>query len=211
MKTQLFLLLLALSVLSTQAQSLSIKGRVTDASQEAVIAANVSLWTIDSTLVTGVTSDAQGKFALPKIMAGDYRLSISFIGLQSENILLKLNKSLDLGDVQLQEDAVSLGEVTVSASNVLQRVDRQIILPSESQLKRSFGAYDLLNNLGIARLQVDNLSNSMSVSGGGAVQTRINGIKVTDKEIAAVRAKDVLRVEFIEDPGKQYGDDELGP
>lgn len=66
MKTQLFLLLLALSVLSTQAQSLSIKGRVTDASQEAVIAANVSLWTIDSTLVTGVTSDAQGKFALPK-------------------------------------------------------------------------------------------------------------------------------------------------
>lgn len=210
MKTQLFLLLLALSVLSTQAQSLSIKGRVTDASQEAVIAANVSLWTIDSTLVTGVTSDAQGKFALPKIKAGDYRLSISFIGLQSENILLKLNKSLDLGDVQLQEDAVSLGEVTVSASNVLQRVDRQIILPSESQLKRSFGAYDLLNNLGIARLQVDNLSNSMSVSGGGSVQTRINGIKVTDKEIAAVRAKDVLRVEFIEDPGKQYGDDELG-
>ena len=202
--------MLALSVLRTQAQSLSIKGRVTDASQEAVIAANVSLWTIDSTLVTGVTSDAQGKFALPKIKAGDYRLSISFIGLQSENILLKLNKSLDLGDVQLQEDAVSLGEVTVSASNVLQRVDRQIILPSESQLKRSFGAYDLLNNLGIARLQVDNLSNSMSVSGGGAVQTRINGIKVTDKEIAAVRAKDVLRVEFIEDPGKQYGDDELG-
>ena len=210
MKTKLFLLLLALSVLRTQAQSLSIKGRVTDASQEAVIAANVSLWTIDSTLVTGVTSDAQGKFALPKIKAGDYRLSISFIGLQSENILLKLNKSLDLGDVQLQEDAVSLGEVTVSASNVLQRVDRQIILSSESQLKRSFGAYDLLNNLGIARLQVDNLSNSMSVSGGGAVQTRINGIKVTDKEIAAVRAKDVLRVEFIEDPGKQYGDDELG-
>ena len=210
MKTKLFLLLLALSVLRTQAQSLSIKGRVTDASQEAVIATNVSLWTIDSTLVTGVTSDAQGKFALHKIKAGDYRLSISFIGLQSENILLKLNKSLDLGDVQLQEDAVSLGEVTVSASNVLQRVDRQIILPSESQLKRSFGAYDLLNNLGIARLQVDNLSNSMSVSGGGAVQTRINGIKVTDKEIAAVRAKDVLRVEFIEDPGKQYGDDELG-
>lgn len=210
MKNQLFLLLLALSVLRTQAQSLSIKGRVTDASQEAVIAANVSLWTIDSTLVTGVTSDAQGKFALHKIKAGDYRLSISFIGLQSENILLKLNKSLDLGDVQLQEDAVSLGEVTVSASNVLQRVDRQIILPSESQLKRSFGTYDLLNNLGIARLQVDNLSNSMSVSGGGSVQTRINGIKVTDKEIAAVRAKDVLRVEFIEDPGKLYGDDELG-
>ena len=63
MKTKLFLLLTVLSVLSTQAQNLTIKGRVTDTSQEAIIAANVSLWTTDSTLVTGVTSDTQGKFA----------------------------------------------------------------------------------------------------------------------------------------------------
>lgn len=210
MKTKLFLLMAAFTALSAHAQNLSIKGRVTDASQQAIPAANVSLWTTDSTLVTGVTSDAQGKFALGRIRQGNYRLSVSFIGYQTENILVVLNKSLDMGDVQLQEDAVSLGEVTVSASNVLQRVDRQIILPNESQLKRSFGAYDLLDNLGIARLQVDKFSNSMSISGGGTVQTRINGIKVTDKELAAVRAKDILRVEFIEDPGKRYGDEELG-
>lgn len=43
MKTKLFLLLAVLSVLSTQAQNLTIKGRVTDTSQEAIIAANVSL------------------------------------------------------------------------------------------------------------------------------------------------------------------------
>lgn len=210
MKTKLLSLLLLLSVLSTQAQNIYIKGRITETSQQPVVAANVSLWTTDSTLVTGVTSDGEGRFTLNKIKQGDYRLSVSFIGYRNENILLKLNKSVNLGDIPLEEDAVSLGEVTVSASNVLQRVDRQIILPSESQVKRSFGAYDLLNTLGIARLQVDKLSNSMSISGGGAVQTRINGIKVTDKEIAAVRAKDVLRVEFIEDPGKQYGDEELG-
>ena len=114
MKTKLFLLLTVLFVLSTQAQNLTIKGRVTDTSQEAIIAANVSLWTTDSTLVTGVTSDTQGKFALNKIKAGNYRLAITFIGYQSEVILLKLNNNLDLGDVQLQEDAVSLGEVTVS-------------------------------------------------------------------------------------------------
>lgn len=210
MKTRLLTLLLLLSVLSTQAQNIYIKGRITETSQQPIVAANVSLWTTDSTLVTGVTSNGEGEFNLNKLKQGDYRLSISFIGYRNENILLKLNKSVNLGDIPLQEDAVSLGEVTVSASNVLQRVDRQIILPSESQVKRSFGAYDLLNTLGIARLQVDKLSNSMTVSGGGAVQTRINGIKVTDKEIAAVRAKDVLRVEFIEDPGKQYGDEELG-
>lgn len=210
MKTKLFLLLMFFSVLSMEAQTLSIKGRVTDGSQEAIIAANVSLWAADSTLITGVTSDAQGKFALHKIKQGNYRLSVSFIGYRSEILLLNLNKNIDLGDIALQEDAVSLGEVTVSASNVLQRVDRQIILPTESQMKRSFGAYDLLDNLGIARLQVDKFTNNMSISGGGTVQTRVNGIKVTDKELAAIRAKDILRVEFIEDPGKQYGDEELG-
>ena len=57
MKTKLFLLLLVLCVLSAQAQNLSVKGRVTDTSQEAIIAANVSLWATDSTLVTGVTSE----------------------------------------------------------------------------------------------------------------------------------------------------------
>lgn len=210
MKTKLFLLLAIFQILGMQAQTLSVKGCVTDTQKEAIIAANVSLWTLDSTLVAGVTSDAQGKFALTKIKSGDYRLSISFIGYRSEILLLNLNKSLDLGNVLLEEDAVGLSEVTVSASNVLQRVDRQIILPTEAQLKRSFGAYDLLDNLGIARLQVDKLSNAMNISGGGEVQTRINGIKVTDKELAAVRAKDILRVEFIEDPGKQYGEEELG-
>lgn len=210
MKTKLLPLLLLLSVLSTQAQNLYIKGRITETSNQPIPAANVSLWTTDSTLVTGVTSDNEGKFVLNKIKPGDYCLSVTFIGYRNENILLKLNKSVNLGDITLQEDAVSLGEVTVSASNVLQRVDRQIILPTESQLKRSFGAYDLLDNLGIARLQVDKISNSMSISGGGAVQPRVNGIKVTEKELAAIRAKDVLRVEYIEDPGKQYGDDELG-
>ena len=42
MKTKLFLLLLVLCVLSAQAQNLSVKGRVTDTYQEAIIAANVS-------------------------------------------------------------------------------------------------------------------------------------------------------------------------
>lgn len=210
MKTKLFLLCVLCSALCAQAQHLSIKGRVTDHQQKAIMAANVSLRTMDSTLVGGVTTDAQGKFILHKIEQGNYRLSISFIGYQSENLLLRLNKNLDLETIVLQEDAVNLNEVTVSASNVLQRVDRQIILPTETQLKSSFGAYDLLGNLGIARLLVDKFTNTMSISGGGNVQTRVNGIKVTDKELAAIRAKDILRVEFIEDPGKQYGDEELG-
>lgn len=210
MKTKLILLIMLLASLGIQAQNIHIKGSVTDAAKEAIAAANISLWSMDSTLVTGVISDVQGKFVINKIKPGDYRLSVSFIGYRSEVLILNLNKNLDLGKIQLEEDAVALNEVTVSASNVLQKVDRQIILPTESQLKRSFGAYDLLDNLGISRLQVDRMNNNMNISGGGAVQTRINGIKVSDKELAAIRAKDILRVEFIEDPGKQYGDDELG-
>lgn len=210
MKITLGLLLCFLCVLSAQAQNIRIKGRIVDASQEAIPAANISLWTPDSTLITGSTSDQEGKFTLTGIGQGDYRLSVSFIGYLTETLIFNLNKNIDLGNILLQEDAVSLGEVTISASNVVQKVDRQIILPTEEQLKRSFGSYDLLNNMGIARLQVDAVSNSLSAGGGQAVQTRINGIKVSDKELAAIRAKDIVRVEYIEDPGKRYGEDELG-
>lgn len=99
MKTKLLSLLLLLSVLSTQAQNIYIKGRITETSQQPVVAANVSLWTTDSTLVTGVTSDGEGRFTLNKLKQGDYRLSVSFIGYRNENILLKLNKSVNLGDI----------------------------------------------------------------------------------------------------------------
>ena len=211
MKTKFILLLMTLIATTSWSQNISIKGRVLETTSEPVPFATVSVLTPDSALVTGTTSDTKGDFVVTGLKKGDYLLSISYVGYMPVGIELKnLVKNIEIGEVVLQENSVALAEVTVSASNITQKIDRQIILPTESQLKRSFGAYDLLNNMMISRLQVDPLMNTMSVSGGGSVQVRINGVKVTSRELAAVRAKDVRRIEYIEDPGKRYGDENLG-
>lgn len=100
-----------------------------------------------------------------------------------------------------------LEQVTVTASNVHQRAGRQIIFPTSSQVKFSANGYDLLNRMMLNRLQVDPVMKTLSVSGGGKVQARINGIKASSTEVAALQPKDVLRVEYHEFPGARYGDE----
>lgn len=213
MKIKLIVFFICLSTLSGFAQNISVKGRIVENVNEQITSirfATISLMKSDSTIVTSTSSGEDGTFALNGIEKGDYLLSVSLIGYTPTGIVLKnLTKLVDLSDIEIEESSIALREVIVSANNIIHKIDRQIILPTENQIKHSYDAYDLLNNMMIARLNVNPIVKVMEVSGGG-VQARINGIKVSDKEIASIRAKDIIRVEFIEDPGKQYGDENLG-
>ena len=64
-------------------------------------------------------------------------------------------------------------------------------------------------NMAIPHLQVNAISKDVSAN-GGAVQLRINGIKATPAEVASLLPKEIIRMELIENPGKRYGDEELG-
>lgn len=195
-------------------QTADIKGRITELrgeKTEPLPYAAVALMDKDSTVVKGEMTKNDGTFKIGGIPQGDYLLSVSFTGYKTLTVALNnLARSLDVGDLVLEDASVSLANVDVVASNVIQKVDRQIIMPSEQQVKTSFDTYELLNHLAIPRLRVNPVTREMDLSGGGDIQTRINGIKVTQSEVSALRPKDILRVEYIEDPGKRYGDEELG-
>ena len=107
------------------AQNLVIKGSVREAeSQTQVEFANVVLQTMDSAFVAGATTDARGNFSLGKLSKGDYRLVISCIGYQSATLDLKgLERTTDVGEILLGEDAVALEGVTVSGSAQTTRSD----------------------------------------------------------------------------------------
>ena len=100
------------------AQNLVIKGNVREAaSQTQVEFANVVLQTMDSAFVAGATTDAQGNFSLGKLSKGDYRLVVSCIGYQSVMLDLKgFERTTNVGEILLGEDAVALEGVTVSGS-----------------------------------------------------------------------------------------------
>ena len=97
-----------------------------------------------------------------------------------------------------------LQEVTVESKNVIQKVDKQVLLPSKEQRKASSNGVALLQNLQIPRIVVNPVDNSVKTLTNQDVQLRINGIEATQAEVMAVHPKDVIRIEYHDQPGVRY-------
>jgi len=192
-------------------QQLTLKGKIVDEkSKEALNYANVTLMKPDSTFVKGDNSDDKGSFSIPAIAPGDYLLSISLLGYNTSITKLNnLSASVDLGDIYLQQNSQTLNEVVVKGSSTINKVDRQVILPTATQIKASNSGYELLNSLMIPSLKVDPIQNTLSALGGGSVQVRINDVVASVTQVKALRPSTVLRVEYIDDPGVRYGDENV--
>lgn len=211
MKKQRFFLmtvvLLIASAISVHAQNIRINGQVKDATtNEPTEFANVVLQTGDSTFVTGVSTNAKGRFQIDKVATGNYRLIISAIGYITNITELEgLSRTIDLGELALNTEAVALNEVTVTASNVQNQSDRKVIFPSEKQMKAATNGINLLNSMMLPRLIVNPVTNSLSLATQEELQLRINGVQVGAQEVMALQPADVIRIEYIETPGLRYG------
>ena len=102
------------------AQKVTLSGLVVDGTMNEPMpgASVVLLQPKDSVQAAGVSSDLEGKFKLPSVKAGNYILRISFMGFQTyyRNITLpKGNKSINLGEITLQEDSKLMKEAEVTA------------------------------------------------------------------------------------------------
>lgn len=210
-----FVLLFCLCFIFTNvySQHIKVKGCVVENNNQELTeltGVSVSLYRMDSVYVSGIVSDQKGYFLLTKITSGDYYLNVSYIGYKTQHVMLKnLSGDIDLGVVEMVEMETELGEVMVTSSNIVQKTDRMVILPTQSALKNAYNSYELLHNLNIPRLRIDPINKTME-SEGRSVQVRINGIKASVSEVSAILAKDVVRIDVIENPGKRYGDEELG-
>ena len=184
-----------------------ITGKIIDESNNQHIEyANVSLLTQDSTFITGVATDNGGGFLLKEVNDGDYILCISCVGYENSYLSIRnLQANLNLGELPLSPDNVMLEGVTVTASPIIKKTDRQIILPTEMQTKAASNGVSLLRNLQLSRILINPIDNSITIPGGDNVQLRINGVEVAQAEIIAIRPTDVIRIEYIDNPGARYG------
>lgn len=117
------ILLMAISAISAFAQSGSgratVTGTVLDGGDKSpVMQATVQILSLkDSTMVKGNVSDLDGNFAL-SVRPGKYLLKISYIGYTTffRQIEMTRNKlRLNVGNIELQADAIMLGEAVVVA------------------------------------------------------------------------------------------------
>ena len=203
MKTRvLFVALAIVSAGASHAQN-KVNGTVIDRTDNSkLIGVNVTL-SNDSGQVAGTTTDSNGKFTL-NAEKGDYILELSYIGYETIRMALTVNDNTHIGTIQMQEGATELSEVVVESQAIIQKVDRQILLPSKEQMQTSSDGVSLLQNLQIPRIVISPIDNSVKTLSDESVQLRINGVEASTLDVKAINPKDIIRVEYHDQPGVRY-------
>ena len=112
-------------------------------------------------------------------------------------------------DTLAVDTTLVLGEVTVNGMRTIQKVDRTLFLPTRKMARSSANGYDLLKLMMLPGLKVDPVQQTISSLRGGGVQVRINDVKAGTQDILALQPDEVVRVEYIDNPGVRYSDTSL--
>ena len=198
----LFAAMLCVAMTAT-ANNAKISGRIKDANDKSAIIGATVLLMQDTVLIAGTTTDSNGKFTL-NADTGNYILELSYIGYETIRMALTVNGDTHIGNILMQEGATELGEVVVESQAIIQKVDRQILLPSKEQMQASSDGVSLLQNLQIPRIVISPIDNSVKTLSDESVQLRINGIEASTADVKAINPKDIIRIEYHDQPGVRY-------
>ena len=203
MQTKYFVLAAAMVCAVSMAANNKVSGVIKDAADKsALVGVNVSLKQGDQQ-VSGTVTDAHGKFSL-EAETGEFVLKCSYIGYEPIVMSLTVSGNTNLGTIEMNEASTELGEVVVEGDAVIQKVDRQILLPNKEQLGASSDGMSLLQNLQIPRIVVNPADNTVKTLANQDVQLRINGIEASNSEVMAINPKDVIRIEYHDHPSVRY-------
>lgn len=161
--------------------------------------------------VDGTISDNKGRFTISKIVAGEYKLSVSFLGYETKilNHISVEKGEINVGIINLKTDAKALKEVAVTGekSMVEDKVDR-LVYNAEKDLNNTGGtASEVLKK--VPGLTVD-LEGNVQLRGSSNIRVLINN---KPSSIMAASIADALRqipsdqiksVEVITSPSAKY-------
>lgn len=207
MKNGLLTILMIASMIASSFASNKITGIVIDGDDNSkLIGANVMLTDTATRIISTTTSDNDGQFKLEGVDNGSFILQVSYMGYTPQSVALtNLDKNVDLGTISLVASTTVLNEVIVEGNTVINKIDRQIILPTTAQRKVSTNGISLLQHLQVSSLVINPLDKSIKTSLGKDVQLRINGMESTKEEVMAINPADVIRIEYHDMPGLRYG------
>ena len=101
--------------------------------------------------------------------------------------------------------SVTLEEVKVTRSAIVDKSDRKLLIPTEKQLRMSSNGVDLLRNMQMPMLTVDIVNDQIKLSGNGSLAICINGREADIADVKALDPRTVKRIEFHESPSMRYG------
>ena len=205
-KFLIFAVMLAVQVAAMADNRIS--GRLLDDNDNsALTGANVVLQADTSKVLFVSVTDGTGHFEIKDVDDGSYVLRFSCLGYEPQSVsLANLDGDIYMGEIRLVPTATALGEVVVEGSAVINKIDRQIILPTSAQRKASTNGISLLQHLQVASLVINPLDKSIKTNLGDEVQLRINGVVSDRNDVMALHPADIVRIEYHDNPGLKYGD-----
>ncbi len=204
MRKILFSAILCMASLATYAQKVS--GKIVDEKGNAL--QNVSLRLLGEESIA-CTSDDKGLFALDcgKNEGKNTVLRISCVGYKNIDVALDgETENVQLGTISLAKDSYGLKEVTVTAS-AKQQVDRTIHFPSATLKANAANGYELVNKMMLPGVKVNLVDKSVSMLDKQTVLLYINDKPASQSDMTVLRPADIIKVEFVDAPGPEYGFD----
>lgn len=205
------LLCITVSLCSVQLFGQSISGRVLSAVDSLPIpGATILIEDLEPKSIKGGVSGSDGVFTLNVGKQDQISLAVSSVGFLTEQIQVKgFSENINIGDVFLEANNQILDEAVVTADNMIHKVDKSIIYPSEIQRKVSSSSLSLLQNLNLPGLYVDAIEQKVNINGSQPIYM-INGIVKTMHEFNAINPKNIARIEYEDSPSIRHMDKNAG-
>ena len=192
----------------------TIKGKVIDAdTKQEMEYANVSIYKLDSSLVTGGITDSKGEFKIGPIKFGTYYVIANFIGFNKTKInninITEENREIDLGTIELKPAHQQIDEISVVAdkARVEYKIDKKVINVSQDINADGGTAVDVLENT--PSVQVD-IEGNVTVRGSSNFTVYIDGrpsaLSGSDA-LQQIPASALENIEIITNPSAKYDPD----
>lgn len=220
MKLKLILICFFGTLLSMQAQTSvkptlldspgSISGKVVDKkSNQPLPYVNVIIKESAKFITGGITSD-KGIFVIKNLELKNYTVEIQFMGYKTISRTANLsnnNKSIDLGSMTLEEDAIELKGVDIVSekSTIEQKIDRKIINVGKDLISAGATAGEIMNN--IPSVSVDPQTNAISLRGNSNVRVLVDGKPSNidpSQLLQQIPSASIKQIELITNPSAKY-------
>lgn len=208
MKNYIFgIILLLLSVfplaVCAQQAKCSISGRVVDENKIPVAYASVALYNA-ATPITGVVTDDTGQFFLSVSRSDkEMRLAVEFIGYSKFEKTVRLNlPRINLGDITIKEDALSLGEVVISADEIAHKstVEHTTINASANMASDKGTALDILRTSSSVNVS----DNGISIRGNSNILVLLDGVPTAADDLSTIAAASIKSIEVVTNPDASH-------
>ena len=185
----------------------AVSGRVVNAKGEGISYATVVAMQ-EGVQRDGSTTDDKGYFLL-KLSAGEYDLSVDYVGYKTLSRKITVSADGDLGVLTLEESTTQIGEVVVQANMIRREADRFVVdvVNSASTIGRT--GEELLRQSPGVWLKDDEIS----INGASGARLFINDrelkLSVEDqvRYLKALRAEDISKIEIIPQTGADHDAD----